>query len=74
MRKRISTSAINVLELRLSLRMSQPQFAAQFGLCLTTLRQWEVGRRCPTLPARILLAVIARDPEIVKMVVREQAA
>lgn len=65
---------VDVRDLRRRLGLSRPKFAEQFGLCLPTLREWECGRRYPNQSALILLAVIARDPEVVKNAVRDLAA
>lgn len=45
--------------------LSQTAFARQIGVSVATLRNWEQGRRCPDGPARVLLALLAKDPEIV---------
>ena len=45
--------------------MSQPEFAATFGISLGTLRHWEQGDRIPHGPALILLNVIAKEPKAV---------
>jgi len=55
-----------VREIRRSLRLSQTQFAAQFGFSPSTVRNWEQGRTAPDTPARILLAVIQRDPDVAR--------
>jgi putative transcriptional regulator len=51
--------------------MSQPEFARAFGFNLSTLRQWEQGRRGPCGTARVLLLVIEASPRIVTRLVRE---
>jgi putative transcriptional regulator len=56
---------LKVREIRIGLKLSQPEFSARFGFNLGTLRQWEQGRRRPDSAARVLLAVIAYAPEIV---------
>ncbi len=56
----------DVRALREALAMSQAEFAAAFGVSIATVRNWEQGRREPQGPARVLLAVIAREPEAVK--------
>jgi putative transcriptional regulator len=56
----------NVRRLRERLGMTQAQFAAAFGLPVGTVRDWEHGRRRPDAPARALLRVIAREPEIAR--------
>lgn len=45
--------------------MSQREFAASFGISLGTLRHWERGDRQPHGPARVLLNVVAKEPEVV---------
>jgi putative transcriptional regulator len=43
-------------------------------LSVATVRDWEQGRRTPEGPARTLLAIIARHPEIVHEVLRSPRA
>lgn len=50
-------------ELRSRLGLSQPEFAAAYGLSVWTLRQWEQGVAEPDGPARSYLKVIAEDPD-----------
>lgn len=56
---------VDVHELRKRLRLSQRQFSERFNIHISTLRQWEQGRRAPDGPSRILLAVIWHAPEVV---------
>jgi putative transcriptional regulator len=56
---------IDVAALRTRLGLSQAAFARAFGLDLAALQAWEQHRRRPDRTARILLAVIAREPEAV---------
>lgn len=56
----------DVAALRKTLRMSQAVFAEVFKLSVATVRDWESRRRKPDGPARVLLQVIAREPEAVK--------
>lgn len=51
--------------LRQELKLSQPEFAVRFGLAVDTYREWERGRRHPEGPARVLLAVILNNHEMV---------
>jgi putative transcriptional regulator len=53
---------IDVAALRARLSLSQVAFARTFGLDLSTVQAWEQQRRRPDRAARILLAVIAREP------------
>ena len=56
---------IDVAALRTRLGLSQAAFARAFGLDLAALQAWEQHRRRPDRTARILLAVIAREPAAV---------
>jgi putative transcriptional regulator len=56
-------NALTVKRLRGWTQLSQADFARLLGVELSTLRNWEQGRREPTGPARALLRAIATDPE-----------
>ena len=45
---------------------SQAAFARSIGVAVATLRNWEQGRRRPQGPARVLLALLAEQPEIIQ--------
>ena len=60
--------AVNVKATRTRLGLSQNQFAARLGIKPATLQNWEQGRCQPQGPARVLLAVIDKYPEIVEEV------
>jgi putative transcriptional regulator len=45
--------------------LSQGAFAKAIGVSPGTLKNWEQGRRRPEGPARVLLALLARNPAIV---------
>ena len=49
--------------------LSQEKFATLLGISVSTLRNWEQGRRRPEGPARVLLRVAARHPEAILDVV-----
>jgi len=55
----------DVAAIRKRTGLSQSAFARQIGVSLGTLRNWEQGRRCPDGPARVLLALLDKDPGIV---------
>jgi putative transcriptional regulator len=57
--------SIDVAALRSRLNLSQAGFARTFGLDLSAVQAWEQQRRRPDRTARILLAVIAREPDAV---------
>lgn len=59
-------SDIDVAAIRTSMKMTQIQFATQFGLSKRTLQDWEQGRRSPTGASRVLLTVLSKEPEAVK--------
>jgi putative transcriptional regulator len=56
---------VDVTALRGQLNLSQAAFARAFGLDLSAVQAWEQQRRRPDRTARILLAVIAREPDAV---------
>jgi putative transcriptional regulator len=56
---------VNVKAVRRRLGLSQAAFARAFGLDLTAIHAWEQGRRRPDRAARVLLAVIAKEPQAV---------
>jgi transcriptional regulator with XRE-family HTH domain len=51
-----------VRRIREKFGLTQDEFAERFGLSLRTVQEWEQGRAMPEGPARILLAVIEREP------------
>lgn len=57
---------VDVAAIRKKLKLSQSAFAAQFGLSVGTVRDWEQARRSPDRAAVILLQVIDREPEAVR--------
>ena len=58
--------AIDVAAIRHRTGLSQAAFAARIGVALSTLRNWEQGRRMPEGPARVLLAMLDRNPRVVE--------
>lgn len=65
---------VDVAAVRASLGMTQPQFAARFGVSVATLRHWERGDRRPQGPALVLLNLIERDPKGVMRALAPRAA
>jgi putative transcriptional regulator len=55
----------DVKAIRTRLKKSQAEFALMIGVSVSTLQNWEQGRRQPEGPARALLRVAARNPEAV---------
>lgn len=63
---RVSTFApADVQAIRAKLGTSQAEFALMIGVSVSTLRNWEQGRRTPDGPALALLRVAARNPKAV---------
>ena len=56
---------VDVVAVRRRLGLSQAAFARAFGLELTAIHAWEQGRRRPDRAARVLLAVISKEPAAV---------
>lgn len=56
---------VDVKALRKKLKCSQAQFSKRFGFAIDAVQDWEQHRRMPDRTARILLTVIAREPEAV---------
>ncbi|WP_417665438.1 NadS family protein [Pseudidiomarina sp.] len=56
-------AAIEVKQIRQQTKLSQDKFAKLIGVEVSTLRNWEQGRREPTGPAKVLIRAIANDPE-----------
>lgn len=55
----------DIKAIRLKLGKSQSEFALMIGVSVSTLQNWEQGRRNPGGPARALLKVAEHDPEAV---------
>lgn len=58
--------------LRFRLGLTQEGFAARFQIPLGTIRDWERGAREPDAAAKVLLRVIARDPQAVIQALEEE--
>ena len=54
----------DLVRVRSRLGLSQPKFAAILGISPDTLQNWEQGRRRPTGPAKVLLKIVAKHPEV----------
>lgn len=57
---------IDVSAIRRRTGLSQAAFSVRIGVAVSTLRNWEQGRRAPDGSARVLLALLARNPRIVE--------
>ena len=56
----------DVQAIRARTGLSQSDFARSIGVKKGTLLNWEQRRRSPEGPARVLLALIDKDPQIVQ--------
>lgn len=45
-------------------KLTQAEFAARIGVPIETVRNWEQGKRSPRGPARALLKVIDKVPDV----------
>jgi len=52
-----------IRSIREKLGLSQSQFALLIGVSVSTLQNWEQGRRVPEGPARALLRVAEKNPK-----------
>ncbi len=55
---------IDIKKIRKELHKSQNEFAFMIGISVSTLRNWEQGRRYPEGPARALLQIAVSNPEV----------
>jgi putative transcriptional regulator len=55
----------DVAVIRQKYEMSQESFASLMGISVSTLQNWEQGRRKPHGPARVLLTIADRQPEAI---------
>ncbi|RXK82124.1 transcriptional regulator [Chlorobaculum sp. 24CR] len=62
---------VDVKAIRKSLGLTQPEFSLRFGFDIRAVQDWEQKRRKPERSARVLLTVIAREPEAVSRALSE---
>jgi putative transcriptional regulator len=58
-------SPLDIKTIRNQLQKSQSEVALMIGVSVSTLQNWEQGRRRPDGPARALLKVASENPEAV---------
>jgi putative transcriptional regulator len=63
---RITPLDTEAREARLTLGMSQNEFAAMIGTGVGTVRKWELGTRRPSGAARTLIDIIKKEPKAVR--------
>ncbi len=64
----------DIRAIRARLKLSQPAFARRFGFTVAAVREWEQGRRQPEAATRMLLLVIAHNPEAVGAAIQASMA
>lgn len=64
--RQVAVPDVDVAAIRASTGLSQGAFARSIGVAKGTLLNWEQGRRRPTGPAQVLLAMIAKKPSLVR--------
>lgn len=62
---------IDVGAIRRKLKLSQDDFASQFGFTLNQIRDWEQGRSRPVGGVRAYLLIIGRSPESVRQLLSD---
>lgn len=63
--RKFEVSPEDVKAIRAKLNKSQSEFALMIGVSVSTLQNWEQGRRQPEGPARALLKVASENPAAV---------
>jgi putative transcriptional regulator len=66
----IEVPSVDVATIRARTGLSQGAFARSIGVAKGTLLNWEHGRRRPTGPAQVLLAMIEKQPSLVAELLR----
>jgi len=61
----VEVPTVDVAAIRARTGLSQSAFARSIGVAKGTLLNWEHGRRRPTGPAQVLLAMIDKKPFLV---------
>ena len=62
--------AVYARGVRARTKLTQAEFAARIGVPVETVRNWEQGKRTPRGPARALLKVLDRAPDVAFAVLR----
>jgi putative transcriptional regulator len=67
---KVEVESVDVAAIRARTGLSQSAFAKSIGVAKGTLLNWEQGRRRPTGPAQVLLAMIDKKPSLVAELLR----
>ncbi len=60
--RKFEFSPLDIKAIRSKLCKSQKEFAFMIGVSISTLQNWEQGRRSPNGPAKALLKVASENP------------
>lgn len=63
--RRFEFTPLDIKAIRAKLRKSQSEFALMIGVSISTLQNWEQGRRVPDGPAKALLKIALENPKAV---------
>jgi putative transcriptional regulator len=66
--RRFEMQSPDIRLMREKTHKSQTEFASMIGVSVSTLRNWEQGRRNPEGPALALLKIVSADPAYVEKV------
>lgn len=66
----VEVPTVDVALIRARTGLSQADFSRSIGVAKGTLLNWEHGRRRPTGPAQVLLAMIDKKPSLVTELLR----
>jgi putative transcriptional regulator len=61
---------VDVWAIRRDLKLSQEEFASEFGFTTTQIRDWEQGRTRPTGASRAYLIIIKSEPDTVRLLLK----
>ncbi len=68
--RKFEFSPLDIKSIRGKLKKSQSEFALMIGVSISTLQNWEQGKRTPIGPARALLKVASENPDAVSRALR----
>lgn len=68
------TDASYARGVRSATRLTQAEFASRIGVPIETVRNWEQGKRSPRGPARALLKLIDKAPDVAFSVLGKKAS
>jgi putative transcriptional regulator len=60
----LDSPAAYARDVRARTRLTQAEFATRIGVPIETVRNWEQGKRSPRGPARALLKLIEKAPDV----------